>query len=120
MNLQPVILCGGAGTRLWPLSREQYPKQLLAPGMFAEVEWPVSRARASLFVPRTAIVRTSERQFVVRVRGGIAEWIDVRRGETKGDLIEVTGDLRSGDDVLRRGSDEIRPGAKVLIARSDS
>ena len=30
MTLQPVILCGGAGTRLWPLSREQYPKQLLA------------------------------------------------------------------------------------------
>ena len=30
MDLQPVILCGGAGSRLWPLSREQYPKQLLA------------------------------------------------------------------------------------------
>ena len=30
MNLQPVILCGGSGTRLWPLSREQHPKQLLA------------------------------------------------------------------------------------------
>ncbi len=29
MNLQPVILCGGSGTRLWPLSRHQYPKQLL-------------------------------------------------------------------------------------------
>ena len=26
----PVILSGGAGTRLWPLSREMYPKQLLA------------------------------------------------------------------------------------------
>jgi len=26
----PVILSGGAGTRLWPLSRETYPKQLLA------------------------------------------------------------------------------------------
>ncbi|HSW62591.1 MAG TPA: mannose-1-phosphate guanylyltransferase/mannose-6-phosphate isomerase [Dissulfurispiraceae bacterium] len=25
----PTILCGGAGTRLWPLSREQHPKQLL-------------------------------------------------------------------------------------------
>ena len=25
----PVILSGGAGTRLWPLSREMYPKQLL-------------------------------------------------------------------------------------------
>ena len=27
--LLPVILSGGSGTRLWPLSREQYPKQLL-------------------------------------------------------------------------------------------
>jgi mannose-1-phosphate guanylyltransferase/mannose-6-phosphate isomerase len=29
MNIQPVVLSGGSGTRLWPLSREQYPKQLL-------------------------------------------------------------------------------------------
>lgn len=28
MKVIPVILCGGAGTRLWPLSRELYPKQL--------------------------------------------------------------------------------------------
>lgn len=31
MKIQPVILCGGGGTRLWPLSRTSYPKQLLAP-----------------------------------------------------------------------------------------
>ena len=29
MKIQPVILSGGSGTRLWPLSREFYPKQLL-------------------------------------------------------------------------------------------
>ncbi|MDH5444539.1 MAG: mannose-1-phosphate guanylyltransferase/mannose-6-phosphate isomerase [Gammaproteobacteria bacterium] len=29
MKIQPVILSGGSGTRLWPLSRELYPKQLL-------------------------------------------------------------------------------------------
>ena len=30
--LIPVILCGGTGTRLWPLSRASYPKQY----------WPLS------------------------------------------------------------------------------
>ena len=29
MKLLPVVLSGGSGTRLWPLSREKYPKQLL-------------------------------------------------------------------------------------------
>ena len=29
MMLYPVILCGGSGTRLWPLSREMYPKQFV-------------------------------------------------------------------------------------------
>jgi mannose-1-phosphate guanylyltransferase/mannose-6-phosphate isomerase len=30
MTIVPVILAGGTGTRLWPLSRELYPKQFLA------------------------------------------------------------------------------------------
>ena len=30
MNIVPVILSGGSGTRLWPLSRQQYPKQFLS------------------------------------------------------------------------------------------
>ncbi len=29
MNIQPVILCGGSGTRLWPLSRQSFPKQFV-------------------------------------------------------------------------------------------
>ena len=29
MTITPVLLCGGAGTRLWPLSRESYPKQFV-------------------------------------------------------------------------------------------
>lgn len=32
MNIQPVILCGGSGTRLWPASRTKYPKQFMLLG----------------------------------------------------------------------------------------
>jgi hypothetical protein len=47
------------------------------------------------------------------VRNGVAEWVDVRRGELNGDVIEVFGNLREGDIVVRRGNDEIRPGTKI-------
>ena len=29
MNIVPVVLCGGSGTRLWPLSRKSFPKQFV-------------------------------------------------------------------------------------------
>ena len=28
-TITPVLLCGGSGTRLWPLSRKSYPKQFV-------------------------------------------------------------------------------------------
>lgn len=30
ISVLPVVLSGGSGTRLWPLSRDQFPKQLLS------------------------------------------------------------------------------------------
>ncbi len=32
LKIQPVILCGGSGTRLWPASRTRYPKQFMLLG----------------------------------------------------------------------------------------
>ena len=29
-NIQPIILCGGSGSRLWPLSRDTFPKQYIS------------------------------------------------------------------------------------------
>jgi membrane fusion protein, multidrug efflux system len=87
----------------------------LAPGMYADVQWPARGASNTLVVPATSIATTTERVFVVRVRNGRAEWVDVRRGAREGDSVEVTGNLRAGDVVLRRGTDEVREGARVTV-----
>jgi RND family efflux transporter MFP subunit len=85
----------------------------LAPGMFPTVKWPVRRAQPSLFVPKTSVVTTTERTFVIRDQSGHAEWVDVKKGTAEGDLIEVTGSLNPGDKVIRRATDEIRDGAAI-------
>jgi len=85
----------------------------LAPGMYPTVHWPVRRARPAFFVPRTSIVTTTERTFVVRSQNGRAEWVDVRKGVAEGAMQEVIGDLKAGDMVVRRATDELREGSPL-------
>ena len=77
------------------------------------VSWPVRRSRPALFVPRTSVVTTTERTFVIRNQNGRAQWVDVKKGAAEGDLIEVTGNLRAGDMVVRRATDEVRDGVAI-------
>jgi RND family efflux transporter MFP subunit len=93
------------------------PKGALSPGMYAEADWPVRRARPSLLVPPTAVTGNTERTFVVRVNNGVAEWVNVSRGVTAGDLIEVMGHLQAGDIVVKRATDELRDGAAVQVKK---
>ena len=85
----------------------------LSPGMYAEVRWPATRPRPSLFVPPSAIAATTERTFVIRIRDSKAEWVDVKRGAVMGNLVEIFGDLSAGDQVAVRGTDELREGTQV-------
>ena len=89
------------------------PDLRLGAGMYPEVQWPVRRPQASLLVPPTSIVTTTERTFVIRVKNGVAEWVNVSRGARVGDLIEIFGALKEGDTIVRRATDELREGAKV-------
>lgn len=85
----------------------------LAPGMYAEVTWPVRKAKGSILVPPTAIVTTTEKMFVIRNNGGTAEHVPVSKGAPAGDLVEVFGNLKEGDLVVKRASDEIRAGQAI-------
>ena len=85
----------------------------LAPGTFCQVKWPVHRRTPSLFVPAGSVGSTTDRTFVIRVRNGKTEWVDVKTGLASGPLVEVFGDLQPGDEVATRGTDEVKPGIEV-------
>jgi membrane fusion protein (multidrug efflux system) len=101
-------------TRTMPVELDvRDPHAELNPGMFCEVSWPVRRAYPTLFVAASSVASDLERTFVIRVRNRRTEWVDVKTGATSGNLIEVFGDLREGDEVVVRGTDQLRPGTEV-------
>jgi RND family efflux transporter MFP subunit len=101
-------------TRTMPVELDvENPENKLAPGMFAEVFWPIRREAPSLFVPASAVVQTAEKIYVDRVKDGAIDQVQVQRGATLKDRVEIFGPLQAGDLVLRRGSEEMKPGSKV-------
>src|SRR5262252_4642150 len=103
-------------TRTMPVELEAAnAKGELSPGTFSDILWPVRRSYPTLFVPTSSVANTLERVFVVRVRDGKSEWVDVKTGATVDKMTEVFGDLHDGDNVAVRGTDELRPGTPVSI-----
>ncbi len=49
MKIKPVIMCGGAGTRLWPQSKNNLPKQFINFGGWTLFEKTLQRIKSSTF-----------------------------------------------------------------------
>lgn len=82
MNLVPVILCGGSGTRLWPLSRKSYPKQFL-PLSGERSLFQDTLQRASLVSDSSSIVITNnDYRFLV------AEQVDQAQADVSQIILE--------------------------------
>lgn len=85
----------------------------LAPGMYADVLFD-SKGNADAFtVPRSAVVTSTERKYVVAVRDGKTVRVDVATGNESADQVEITGDLRPGEKIVRKASDDLREGLVI-------
>ncbi len=70
-HLTPVILCGGSGTRLWPLSRAGFPKQFLVlygtSSLFQQAVQRVNGlAAADIQINQTLVVTNEEHRFLAQ------------------------------------------------------
>jgi membrane fusion protein (multidrug efflux system) len=102
-------------------------KKQLLPHMYAEVNVPVPSNDSTYIVPKTAVVSSTEKVFVIRVTNHHAEWVNVQKGLESGNKMEVFGKLKAGDQVVQKATDEIRDGSPVKdsevapsIAKKDS
>lgn len=82
----------------------------LTPGMYADVLLASGGNKDAWTVPRTAVVTSTERKYVLAVRNGVTVKVDVTTGAASDDKTEVYGSFEPGDQVIVNASDEIKEG----------
>jgi len=88
-------------------------KGLLAPGMYANVVFDSKGNPNALSVPRSAVVTSTERKYVMAVRNGKTARVDVSTGNQSLSRIEIFGNLNPGDTVIAAANDEIKEGIQL-------
>ncbi|GAB6039391.1 mannose-1-phosphate guanylyltransferase/mannose-6-phosphate isomerase [Endothiovibrio diazotrophicus] len=126
----PVILSGGVGSRLWPLSREAYPKQLLAlTGERTMIQETAARLHGLAGVERPLVVCNSRHRFVVAEQmeavGGTRRVLlePVGRNTAPAVAMAALEAMADGDDpvLLVLPADHlIREGERFLLAVRDA
>ncbi len=85
----------------------------LLPGMYAEVNIPLPATDSTFVIPKSALVVSTEKVFVIRVNNHKAEWINVKKGRETEDKVEIYGKLNEGDELVKVATDEVRNGSTL-------
>lgn len=99
-------------TEIWEFLYVNKENQL-KPGMFANAILTFYRSTPSFMVPSTAIVTNQEKRFVIQLKDGKTEWVEVRNGISVGNKTEIFGNLSEGDTLLVNGTDQINTGINL-------
>lgn len=86
---------------------------LFKPGMYAEVVLPTSGSANAFIVPKTSVVTTTERKYVIALQNNKTKWVDVSEGNQGKDSTEIFCSLGNGDEVIINGNYEVRDGQKI-------
>jgi len=89
------------------------PEDTFKPGMYAEVVLPTSGNANAYVVPKSAVVTTTEKKYIIAVNNNIAKWVDISEGNQSADSIEIFGNLHTGDEVIVNASYQVKDGQLV-------
>jgi membrane fusion protein, multidrug efflux system len=87
--------------------------EVLTPGMYADVLFQ-SRSNANmLVVPKSAVVTSTERKYVIVVRDGKTVKVDVATGNESSNRVEIFGNVQPEEEVIASANDEIKEGITI-------
>jgi membrane fusion protein (multidrug efflux system) len=81
--------------------------KILQPGMYADVVLYSNGSSNALSVPRSAVVTSTIGKYVIVMRNGQKEKIDVLTGNETKERIEIFGNVQAGENVIVNANDEI-------------
>jgi membrane fusion protein (multidrug efflux system) len=87
-------------------------EHVLLPQMYADIFLNVKGGNGFI-IPRTALVSSAERIFVITVVNHKAVWVDVKKGMEDGKNVSISGALKAGDVLVSNATDEIKNGTPV-------
>jgi len=82
----------------------------LAPGMYADVLFDSEGNPNALSVPKSAVVISTERKYVLVVRNNKIVKVDVTTGNEANGKTEIVGALQTGEEVIANADDEVKEG----------
>jgi mannose-1-phosphate guanylyltransferase/mannose-6-phosphate isomerase len=116
--LIPVVLSGGSGTRLWPVSREAFPKPFMRlGGELSLLQRTLSRCLPLADGGRAAIV--TNREYLFRTREEI-DRLPAARGIACTQLLEPVGrNTAPAIAIAALWAEDVSPGATLLVLPAD-
>lgn len=114
VEIHPLLLCGGSGTRLWPLSRKSYPKQFTKLTGDESLFQAAARRLSGPGFAAPAVITGADYRFIVTEQ---LAGVEVAAAAT---MIEPEG--RNTAPAILAGAIELHgraPGALMLVAPSD-
>jgi len=92
---------------------------LMKSGMVARVSFLMGEPSLVKLVPKDAIVEQNKNNFVYIVNNGYVQPVQVTRGISYKDRVEIVGPVETGQLVVIRGNERLRPGQPVNVMNQD-
>jgi len=101
------------------VAKLENPDQKLLPGMLMETQIRVTQMTSNFIIPKASLLQDGADKFIFLVKDGTARKIPVTTGQSRENLVQVSGTIVEGDLLVLQGQSYLREGMTVNIVETE-